>query len=166
MKILMIVSVPFFHTQGTSFSSLDRALTLRNLGHEVDIVTYPKGKHLNIEGINIFRSKDISFLTGRKWKRGPTWYKAILTILLIPTVIKRLRTGQYDCLHAHEDSAYFSAFIKKISGIPFVYDMHSSLPEQLEAFSIKKKLIIIRSICDFMYVTKMKQTIVCIFDIV
>lgn len=141
MKILMVVSVPFFHTQGTAFSCLDRALTLRDLGHCVDIVTYPKGQEIHLDQIRIFRSGGHRFIKD-KWQRGPTLYKALLTLCMIPTVIKRLRTGEYDCLHAHEDSAYFCAFIKAISGIPFIYDMHSSLPEQLQAFSIKKKLIL------------------------
>ena len=44
MKILMIAPEPFFEPRGTPFSEYHRIRALLELGHTVDLVTYPFGK--------------------------------------------------------------------------------------------------------------------------
>ena len=56
MKILMIAPEPFFETRGTPFSEYFRIKALSDLGHRVDMVTYPFGADKKIKGLRIYRS--------------------------------------------------------------------------------------------------------------
>ena len=56
MKILMIVPQPFFQSRGTPFSVYYRTRTLAEMGHKIDIITYPIGRDVRIPGVRILRS--------------------------------------------------------------------------------------------------------------
>jgi glycosyltransferase involved in cell wall biosynthesis len=45
--------------------------------------------------------------------------------------LRMIRRHRYDAIHAVEEAAFIAAILRKVSGIPYVYDMDSSLPEQL-----------------------------------
>jgi glycosyltransferase involved in cell wall biosynthesis len=45
-------------------------------------------------------------------------------------------SNKYDCIHTHEEAALMGCLMKKIFNIPLIYDMHSSIPQQLENFKI------------------------------
>ena len=51
MRILMIAPEPFFEPRGTPFSEYHRIRALLELGHTVDLVTYPFGQALNLPGL-------------------------------------------------------------------------------------------------------------------
>jgi len=55
MNILMIAPEPFFESRGTPFSEYFRIKALCELGHKVDLVTYPIGEDKQIKGLRIFR---------------------------------------------------------------------------------------------------------------
>ena len=50
MRILMIAPEPFFEPRGTPFSEFHRIRALTDLGHEVDLVTYPFGQDVAMPG--------------------------------------------------------------------------------------------------------------------
>ena len=52
----MIAPEPFFEPRGTPFSEFHRIRALVELGHTVDLVTYPFGKDVSIPGLRVFRS--------------------------------------------------------------------------------------------------------------
>jgi glycosyltransferase involved in cell wall biosynthesis len=45
-----------------------------------------------------------------------------------------LQKSRYDLLHTHEEASFFGIFLAKIFGLRHLYDMHSSLPQQLANF--------------------------------
>ena len=49
-------------------------------------------------------------------------------VRLVPPLVRRNR---YDLIHAVEESAFIAAAMQRLAGIPYVYDMDSSLAEQL-----------------------------------
>ncbi len=51
MKILMIAPEPFFEPRGTPFSEYHRIRALLELGHTVDLVTYPFGQDVAMPGL-------------------------------------------------------------------------------------------------------------------
>src|SRR5687767_14904119 len=55
VKILMIAPEPFFEPRGTPFSEYHRIRALAELGHTVDLVTYPFGRDVSIPGLRVFR---------------------------------------------------------------------------------------------------------------
>ena len=51
MHILMIAPEPFFEPRGTPFSEYHRIRALLELGHTVDLVTYPFGRDVEMPGL-------------------------------------------------------------------------------------------------------------------
>jgi len=141
MKILMIAPEPFFESRGTPFSEFYRIKALTEMGHHVDIVTYPIGEDVNIKGLRIFRSFKPPFI--KKIKIGPSFAKIILDLFLFPKAFFKAIFGKYDFIHTHEEGGYLGAFLRKFFRKKHLYDMHSSLPQQMTNFNFTKSKIII-----------------------
>ncbi len=54
----------------------------------------------------------------------------------------QLTIKPYDLIFSHEEAGFFGAALAKIWRIPHVYDMHSSLPQQLDNFEFTKSHLI------------------------
>jgi glycosyltransferase involved in cell wall biosynthesis len=134
MKILMIAPEPFFEPRGTPFSEYFRIKALSELGHEVDLATYPLGQDVEIPGLRIFRSLNVPGI--RRVKVGPSIGKLFLDFFLFFTVLKLLMRNSYDAVHTHEEACFWGALFRRIWKIPHVYDMHSSLPQQFKNFNV------------------------------
>ncbi len=132
VKILMIAPQPFFQPRGTPFSILHRLGALTALGHEVDLVTYPLGEDRRLEGVRILRAPGVPGI--REVKVGPSVAKIPLDLMVGLTVLKRFRPSRYDVLHTHEEACYLGAILSRLTGVPHIYDMHSSLPQQLQNY--------------------------------
>ena len=143
MKILMIAPEPFFEPRGTPFSEYHRIRALTELGHTVDLVTYPFGRDVSLPGLRVFRSlrppfvKDIGI--------GPSWAKVPLDFLVACTALRRALSERYDVVHSHEEGSWFGVLIAAMLGVPHLYDMHSSLPQQLTNFSFSQSRTLART---------------------
>jgi glycosyltransferase involved in cell wall biosynthesis len=134
MKILMIAPEPFFEPRGTPFSEYFRIKALAELGHEVDLATYPLGQNVEIPGFRIYRSMRVPGIT--TVKVGPSIGKLCLDFFLFFTVLRLLFKNRYDAVHTHEEACFWGAILRKFWKIPHVYDMHSSLPQQFKNFDV------------------------------
>ena len=140
MEILMIAPEPFFQPRGTPFSEYHRLKALSKLGHTVDMIAYPIGDDVEIENVTIHRSLKMPFVTNVKI--GPSWAKILLDIPLFIQAFWLALTHHYDCVHTHEEAVIVGAVLRKFFGYPHVYDMHSSLPEQMSNFGISRSKLI------------------------
>ncbi len=129
MKILMFAPEPFFEPRGTPISVYQRLQALSVLQYEVDLVTYHVGQDVNIPGVKVHRGPHLPFI--RNVKLGPSWSKAFLDVLLFCQGIALLAKNRYDVIHSHEEAAFWSVLLAKVFRTRHVYDMHSSLPQQL-----------------------------------
>lgn len=136
MRILMIAPEPFFEPRGTPFSEYHRIKALTTLGHQVDLVTYPFGRDVAIPGLRVFRSLKPP-LVGRV-KIGPSLAKIPLDLLLTFTALRRAFTGRYDAVHSHEEGGLIGVALAALLRVPHLYDMHSSLPQQLSNFAFSR----------------------------
>lgn len=132
LSILMVAPQPFFSARGTPFSVLHRIRALIELGHQVDLITYGYGEDIEMPGLTIYRSRQLPFI--KKIKIGPSIAKIFLDILLYWDTRKALMRKQYDIFHSHEEAAFFFLTLGKKHPMPHLYDMHSSLPQQLSNF--------------------------------
>jgi hypothetical protein len=133
MNILMIAPQPFLEPRGTPISVYQRVQGLASLGHMVDLVTYHVGQDVQIPGVNIHRIPRVPFI--RQVKVGPSWAKPLLDLLVFWVAFRLLATKRYDVIHSHEEAAFFSGFLAGIFHTRHLYDMHSSLPQQLRNFN-------------------------------
>lgn len=129
----MLTPQPFFRARGTPFSVLHRVRALCAMDYEVDMVTYPFGEDVNFVGLNIIRSGNFGFI--KDVKIGPSIQKIFLDISLYLTARKLLKHNHYDVIHSHEESAFFAVHLANKYKMMHVYDMHSSLPQQLANFN-------------------------------
>jgi glycosyltransferase involved in cell wall biosynthesis len=141
MKILMLAPEPFFEPRGTPISVYFRIMALGELGHVVTLVTYPLGKEANLRNLRIIRPPNLSFI--RKVKIGPSLAKIPLDFLLLLRAAFELAKTHYDIIFSHEEAAFFGVVLAKLWGRPHIYDMHSSLPQQLENFEFTRSSFLI-----------------------
>lgn len=143
MKILMIAPQPFFQPRGTPISVMHRLNTLSKLGHQIDLVTYHLGQNIPFENVTYHRIPNIPFI--KKIKVGPSKSKIIIDLFVIFKVLKLLLNNKYDVVHSHEEAGFFGAWLAKRFGTMHLYDMHSSLPQQLTNFKFTKLKFLIRA---------------------
>jgi glycosyltransferase involved in cell wall biosynthesis len=136
VKILMIAPEPFFEPRGTPFSEYHRIRALLELGHTVDLVTYPFGRNVSLPGLRLFRCLRPPFVT--EIGIGPSWSKIPLDVLVACAAFRRALSEHYDVVHSHEEGSWFGVPIAAMLGVPHLYDMHSSLPQQLGNFSFSR----------------------------
>lgn len=142
MKILMLAPEPFFETRGTPFSVFHRSKALGKLGHEVDLVVYHVGENVNINNVVIHRIPALPFV--KHVKIGPSLIKIPLDIIMFFKAIQMLLMNKYDCIHVHEEAALFGSILKKIFKMSQIYDMHSSIPQQLVNFEFTNNKALIK----------------------
>ena len=141
MKILVIAPQPFFTPRGTPFSVYYRSLVSAELGADIDLLTYGEGQDVDIPGVRIVRIPMLPFLGSIKV--GPSWAKLVLDVLMLIWTIALLMRRRYDAVHAHEEAIFFSRFLKRLFGFKLIYDMHSSLPQQLSNFKFTESKLLI-----------------------
>lgn len=140
MRILMIAPEPFFEPRGTPFSEYHRIRALVELGHTVDLVTYPFGRDVTLPGLRVFRSARPPFMT--EIGIGPSWRKLPLDAALFAAAARRALAGKYDAIHSHEEGSWFGVFLAGLLRVPHLYDMHSSLPQQLTNFAYSRSRLV------------------------
>jgi len=141
MRILMIAPEPFFEARGTPFSEYHRIRALADLGHTVDLVTYPFGKDVSLPGLRVHRSWRPPFV--RRVKIGPSLAKVPLDVLL---ALKAFHVGlkwKFDYVHSHEEGGAIGLALARLLRVPHLYDMHSSLPEQLSNFKFSRSRLLV-----------------------
>jgi len=141
MKILMIAPQPFFTPRGTPFSVLYRLHALSKLGHTIDLVTYHLGQDITIENVTIHRIPSIPFV--RHIDVGPSKKKVLLDFFIVLKVLSLLFRQDYDVIHSHEEAGFFSSGLSKLFHLKHLYDMHSSLPQQLNNFKFTQSKLIV-----------------------
>ena len=140
MRILMIAPQPFFEPRGTPFSEYHRIRALLELGHTVDLVTYPFGGDVSLPGLRVFRCARPPLMTGIGI--GPSWRKLPLDAALFVTACHRAMRGTYDAVHSHEEGSWFGVVLAAMLRLPHLYDMHSSLPQQLTNFAYSRSRVV------------------------
>lgn len=142
MKILMIAPQPFFEPRGTPISVYQRLLAVSKLGHEVDLLVYHLGKDVDIPGVRICRIPNVPFI--KEVRIGPSSAKLLLDVLLFLKCLKMMLGKKYDVVHTHEEAAFFSFFLVALFGARHIYDMHSSLPWQIQNSKFGKWRFIVK----------------------
>jgi len=140
MKILMIAPEPFFEPRGTPFSEYHRIRAMLELGHTVDLVTYPFGKDVSMPGLRLFRCLRPPWV--HDVRIGPSLAKIPLDAAIALTTIRRAVSERYDAVHSHEEGSFIGIVVAAVLGIPHLYDMHSSLPQQLGNFAFSKSRLL------------------------
>ena len=140
MNILLLAPHPFYQERGTPIAVNLLLNALSTQGHTVDVLTYHEGMDVTHPGVTIHRIKPPPFAKGVP--PGPSLKKIFCDLAMAPHALRMAREGRYDVVHAVEESVYMAMAIKRRTGIPYLYDMDSSLARQIaEKFPFLKWLL-------------------------
>jgi glycosyltransferase involved in cell wall biosynthesis len=140
-RALVIAPQPFFTPRGTPFSVYYRTLACAEAGLAMDLVTYGEGDDVDIPGLRILRAPRFRWLG--PVPIGPSKLKLFLDVFVFARALGLLLTRRYAFVHAHEEAVFFAALLKPLLRFKFVYDMHSSLPQQLTNFRFTRSRLLI-----------------------
>jgi glycosyltransferase involved in cell wall biosynthesis len=140
-RVLVIAPQPFFTPRGTPFSVYYRTLVMRESGAEIDLLTYGEGQNVSIPGVRIVRIPRIPGTT--PIPVGPSVKKLILDTFMVLWTIGLLIRHRYEVVHAHEEAVFWCRALKPLFRFRLIYDMHSSLPQQLTNFEFSKSKMLI-----------------------
>lgn len=140
-RVLVISPQPFFTPRGTPFSVYYRTLVMTEQGAKVDLLTYGEGQDVSIPNVRLVRIPRIPGTA--PIPVGPSFNKLVLDMFMIVWTIGLLLRHRYAVVHAHEESVFWCRVLKPIFRFRLIYDMHSSLPQQLTNFKFSKSKALI-----------------------
>jgi glycosyltransferase involved in cell wall biosynthesis len=129
VKILLLAPHPFYQARGTPIAVRSVLEFLSERGHSVDLLTYAEGADVEIPDCTIHRIRRVPGI----WniRAGFSVKKVISDILMVASCLGMMRRTRYDLVHAVEESAFIASGMRGLWGVPYVYDMDSSLAEQM-----------------------------------
>ncbi len=141
MTALVVAPQPFFSPRGTPFSVYYRTLVAAQLGVRIDLLTYGQGEDVEIPSVRIVRTPRLTMMG--PVKVGPSVLKLVHDVFLILWTVGLLLRRRYDFVHAHEEAVFWCCLLKPLFRFKLVYDMHSSLPQQLTNFEFTTSRVFI-----------------------
>ena len=146
-SILVIAPQPFFQHRGTPIAVRLLVEELARLGHDVHVLVFHEGEDVTIPGVQLHRIPAIWGI--KNIPPSLSCKKIVCDVLMFFKAIKLLRRHRFTVIHAVEEAVFMSMVLKKIFGVPYVYDMDSSLPQQIvEKFSFLRPLEPVLQFCE------------------
>ena len=142
MRGLIVAPQPFFSPRGTPFSVYYRTLITAQLGAKLDFLTYGEGQDVDIPNVHFIRI--FHFHATEPIRIGPSFLKLFYDFFIMLRMIGLLIRNRYDFVHAHEEAVFIACLLRPFFRFKLIYDMHSSLPQQLENFKFTKLKGVIR----------------------
>jgi len=147
MNILLLAPEPFYEERGTPIAV---GLVLRGLserGDTVEVVTYRQGNTIEYEHVTVHRIVKIPFLNNIR--PGFSWKKVVCDCFMFFKVMRLACGKRYDLVHAVEESVFMALILKWFFKIPYIYDMDSSLAQQMvEKYSFLNPLQFLLRFCE------------------
>lgn len=129
MNVLMLAPHPFYQARGTPIA-VDLVLrVLSSRGEHIDIVTFPEGRDVTYPNVRIYRTPSFRFT--RNIRPGFSLKKLACDVFVLLKAVQLIRISKYDLIHAGEEAVFIALLLKKMFNVPYVYDMDSSLVQQM-----------------------------------
>ncbi len=131
MRILLLAPHEFYADRGTPIAVdlLLRALSAQ--GHEVDVLAYHLGSTPGYPNLTVHRIPRLPFI--RSVPPGLSGKKLLCDAAFFAAMLRLLARRQFDVVHAVEESVFMAMVGRALFGVPYVYDMDSSLSRQVLA---------------------------------
>jgi glycosyltransferase involved in cell wall biosynthesis len=127
-RVLMIAPTSFFADYGCHVRILEESLILRQLGHQVTIVTYYKGRP--IADLNIVRTPPLPWRA--EYEVGSSRHKYAFDVYLFFTALRTALRVRPDVVHGHlHEGALIGAPISWLLRRPLIFDFQGSLTGEM-----------------------------------
>lgn len=138
MNILLIAPQPFYTERGTPMNVRLMCRILGEAGHHVDLVVFPTGSPISLKNVRILRIPNV--LGVRSIAVGFSLTKLFYDFLLFFQVLLLCVKKRYRVIHGIEEGGFLAVLFAKIFRTRSIFDMDSSMSEQLAGHNILKKL--------------------------
>ncbi len=128
-RVLFLAPQPFYQDRGTPIAINLLLRVYSERGCQTDVITYHEGKDVSYPNVTLFRTPHLPFIC--RIKPGFSWKKIVCDIFMFFKAVQLVLTHRYQYLHAVEESVFIALFFKMVFGIPYLYDMDSSLAQQM-----------------------------------
>lgn len=128
-RVLILSPQPFYEARGTPIALAYVAQALTELGYQVDFLAYPIGKDQRVPGMQLIRSGNPFGFSSVPI--GFSMRKILLDIPFFFAAYQLMRKNDYAYIHAVEEGIFAALFMGRGNRSHIIYDMASSLPEQL-----------------------------------
>lgn len=130
MRLLVLAPQPFMAQRGTPIAVRMLLETLSERGDRVDLLTFPEGDDVEIANCRIVRVPALPGL--RRFRPGFTVKKLVADAILAPMAVWMTLRRRHDLVIAVEESAFIALMLKAVFRVPYVADVDSSMPEQID----------------------------------
>lgn len=143
-RILLVAPQPFFTLRGTPLNVRQMARILGEAGYRVHLATFAPGEPVELPGVRHHRALPLPGLdhvpigfSGRK-----VAHDAALALL----VTRLLLTHRFALAHAVEESVFFTLPIARARGVPVIFDLDSSISDQLSYSGVVRSERLLRAV--------------------
>ncbi len=129
MNVLFLAPHPFYQERGTpiAVNLMLRVLSERN--EKVDVITYHEGRDVRHDGMTVYRIPHLPFI--HDVRPGFSFKKLLCDGVMAMQAFLQLLRKRYHVVHAVEEAVFIALLLKMIFRVPYVYDMDSSLAQQM-----------------------------------
>lgn len=127
--VLFLAPQPFYQDRGTPIAINLLLQVYSERGERLDVIAYHEGRNVDYANINLMRTPNIPFI--RNIRPGFSWKKLVCDTFMFFQAFYLVLTRRYQFIHAVEESVFIALIFKLLFGIPYVYDMDSSLAQQM-----------------------------------
>jgi glycosyltransferase involved in cell wall biosynthesis len=129
VNILLLAPHPFYQARGTPIAVNLILKSFSERGENVDVLTFHEGQDVLYEHVHLKRTPGIFFINNLR--PGFSFGKLICDFLMFFSAFLMVLRRRYDLIHAVEESVFMAILFKMFFRIPYVYDMDSSMAQQL-----------------------------------
>lgn len=129
-RVLLVAPQPFFALRGTPMNVKQMATVLGEAGYRVHLATFAMGEPVEIPGVHHHRAMPIP--GAEDVPIGFSGSKLVNDAALALLVTRLLLTYRFALAHAVEESVFFTLPLARIRRVPVIFDLDSSISEQLE----------------------------------
>ena len=143
-RVLLVAPQPFFALRGTPINVRQMAKALCAAGYDVHLATYSVGEPVDIDGLTLHRAPAVPGV--RHVPIGFSVRKLLMDAMLALRVWTLLARHHFDVVHAVEESIFFTLPAAALRGVPIIYDMDSSISDQLEYSGVLRSTLVLRTV--------------------
>jgi glycosyltransferase involved in cell wall biosynthesis len=129
MKILFLAPMPIYQERGSPIAVKMALEVLSQRGYEVDAVAFHEGQDFPLPHVTLYRTPSLPFI--RNIRPGFSFKKLICDIFLSFMALKLALSNRYQLVYAVEESVFMALVLRVLLRLPYVYDMDSSLAQQM-----------------------------------
>lgn len=141
-RVLLVAPQPFFTLRGTPMNVRRMASVLGKAGYEVHLATFAPGDAVAIPGVTHHRAIHIPGLS--EVPIGFSVSKVLHDAALALLVTRLLLTRRFHLAHAVEESVFFTLPLARARGTPVIFDLDSSMSDQLSYSGILRNRTMVR----------------------